>query len=418
MEVPMRWHSLRALRRNGLALAVLLSLACRSAAYADTQAPPASEAPAARPATPPAAAPADAAPTAPAKAFSVKTDAQAAPAPDQAPSARPASPKPAAPKPAAKPAATPKPVAVAKPAAPVAPEPDPGQVYIKPFPGSRQTARSSRNYDDYWMALGKLHGESQADKVELLGGRWTHAGYLTSAGPSVAEVFRHYEAQVTKAGLEVVYSCKGTECGEGGRKTNGDWWWLSDNRAYLAARLARPNGDLWVAVHVYAKTPKSAVEHEIDVIEVRPPAVPPPVRNEAEVATLAKDLKSDGRVVLRQIGFMNGRANVLPESEPVVKAIADLLARDPSLKFYLVAHSDDTGSWSANVDLTKKRANAVVSILTRKFGVRPGRVQPAGVGPLSPIASNANDEGRALNCRIELVPQGGGKAGGPAAARR
>jgi outer membrane protein OmpA-like peptidoglycan-associated protein len=341
----------------------------------------------------------------------VKSDAQAAPAPDQAPSAKPVNAKPAATKPAAKP----KPVAVAKPALPAAPESDPGQAYIKPFPGSRQTARSSRNYDDYWMALGRLHGESQADKVELLGGRWTHAGYLTSAGPSVAEVFRHYELQVTKAGLEIVYSCNGVECGEGGRKTNGDWWWLSDNRRYLAARLARPNGDLWVAVHVFAKTPKSAVEHEIDVIEVRPPAVPPPVRNEAEVATLAKDLKSDGRVVLRQIGFVDGRANVLPESEPVVKAIAAARAH-PSLGSG--AHSDDGGSWSANVDLTKKRANAVASMLTRKFGVRSGRVQPAGVGPLSPIASNANDEGRALNRRIELVPQGAGKAGGPAAARR
>src|SRR5262249_19627049 len=155
--------------------------------------------------------------------------------------------------------------------------------------------------------------------------------------------FRHYEQQVTKAGLEVVYSCSGTECGEGGRKTNGDWWELSDNRRYLAARLARPGGDLWVSVHVHAKSATAAVEQEIDVIEGRPPAIPPPARNEADVATLAKDLKSDGRVVLRQIEFVDGRANVAPQSEPVVKAIADLLSRDPNLKLYLVVHSDDSG---------------------------------------------------------------------------
>ena len=420
----MRRYSIRALRRSGLAFAVLLSLACRSAAAADTTTPPPSAAPAARPAEP--AAPAAAAPGAAAKTFSVKADAPADPAPSApaatptaTPTAKPAAVTRTATKPAAvKPAATLKPVAVAKPAAPAAPESDPGQAYIKPFPGSRQTARASRNYDDYWMALGKLHGESQADRVELLGGRWIHAAYVGPNGPAVAEVFHHYEQQVARAGLEVVYSCKGTECGEGGRKTNGDWWELSDNRRYLAARLARPGGDLWVSVHVHARSATAAVQQEIDVIECRPPAVPPPPRNEADVVTLAKELKADGRVVLRQLEFVDGRATLAPQSEPVVKAIADLLARDPSLKFYLVAHSDDSGAWNANLDLTKKRANTVASLLTRKYGVRSGRVQAAGVGPLSPVASNATDEGRALNRRIELVPQGGGRAGGPAAAAR
>src|SRR5262249_37826522 len=163
-------------------------------------------------------------------------------------------------------------------------------------PGSRQIARASRNYDDYWMALGKLHGESQADKVELIGGRWIHATYMGPNGPAVAEVFRHYEQQVTKAGLEVVYSCSGTECGGGGRTP-------ARPRRHPAARRARPGGDLWVSVHVHAKSATAAVEQEIDVIEGRPPAIPPPARNEADVATLAKDLKSDGRVVLRQIEF-------------------------------------------------------------------------------------------------------------------
>lgn len=415
----MRWHSPRALRRDGLVLAALLSFACRSAVYADNAAPPASAAPAARPAPGAASAAPAATPTTSTKTFSVKPDAAAAPAPEQAPAATP-SPGTAKPvtKSAAKPAATPKPVAVARPAAHAAPEADPGQAYIRPFPDSRQTARASRNYDDYWMALGKLHGESQADKVELLGGRWLHAAYLGPKGPAVAEVFHHYEVQIAKAGLEIVYSCKGTECGEGGRKTNGDWWELSDNRRYLAARLARPGGDLWVSVHVWARNATAPVAQEIDVIEVRPPVVPPPVRNEAEVATLARELKADGRVVLRQIAFVDGRATVAPQSEPVVKAIADLLARDPNLKLYLVAHSDDSGAWNASMDLTKKRANAVASLLTRKYGVRAGRVQAAGVGPLSPVASNSSDEGRVLNRRIELIPQGTGRAGGPAAAAR
>ena len=151
---------------------------------------------------------------------------------------------------------------------------------------------------------------------------------------------------------------------------------------------------------------------------MRPPVVPPPRRNEADPATLAKELKADGRVVLHDLGFSESRPAVLPGSEPVVQAIADLLARDPALKLHVVVHSDDTGSWNANLDLTRKRAAAVTSMLARKFGVASARVQPAGVGPLAPIASNATEEGRALNRRVELVLQGSSRAAGPAASAR
>jgi len=412
-EVPMRVDS-RAVR---LALTGLLSLVCLAQAASGDSATTSSAAPAATPVAQPA------------KAFTVKqpesatAPAGAATTDKPAPAKRSpqAAGKTAAGKTAAgKTTAGAKPADAAansKPAAAPAAAPDPGQAWIKPFPGSRQTERSTRGFDEYWMPLGKLAGESQADKVARIEGKWIHAAYTTPAGPSVAEVFRHYEQEVAKAGLEVVYTCNGVECGEGGRKSNGDWWELSDNRRYLAARLARPAGDLWVSVHVHARGPRTAVEHEIDVVEAKPPVVPPPPRSEAEVATLEKDLGANGRVVLHQLDFVEGRATVLPQSEPVVHAIAELLNRDPGLRLHVVVHSDDSAPWKASMDLTKKRAAAVASLL-RKYGVASARVQPAGVGPLAPIASNATSEGRTLNRRVELVPDGESRAAGPAAVRR
>jgi len=273
------------------------------------------------------------------------------------------------------------------------------------LPGAKVLKRSTRSLDEYWIPLGRLTGDGQAVKDELLEGKWTHVAFDGAGGRSVAEVFRHYEQQVAKAGLEVMYTCKGVACGEGGRKTNGDWWTISDNRRYLAARLQRPGGDLWVSVHVHARTASAPVEHEVDVVEVKPPVVPPPPRNEADVATLEKELKANGRVVLRSIGFVDRRPDVLPESEGVVKAIAELLARDPGLKLHVVVHSDDATPAAASLDLTKKRAGAVVTLLTRKHRVQSARVHPAGVGPLAPVASNGTEEGRSMNRRVELVPQ-------------
>ena len=176
---------------------------------------------------------------------------------------------------------------------------DGGPLPVGLFPGARVVERSTRDFDDYWFALGKLKGDGQAEKVELVGGSWTHIALTIPAGGTVAGVFRHYEQQVARAGLEVLYSCKGVECGEGGRKTNGDWWPLSENRRYLAARLRRRQGYLWVSVHVHARSATAPVEHELDIVEGKPPVAPPSPRDEADVATLARELKTDGHVVLR-----------------------------------------------------------------------------------------------------------------------
>jgi hypothetical protein len=225
-------------------------------------------------------------------------------------------------------------------AAPAVSDDGPWPSVVRPIPGAKVVDRSTRSFDEYWMPLGKLIGDGQAEKSELLEGKWTHLSLTGPEGRSVADAYRIYEQQLSKAGLEVMYACKGVECGEGGRKTNGDWWALSDNRRFLAARLQRPQGDIWVSVHVHARSATALVEHELDFVAMKPPAQPPPPRNEADPATLGMELKTTGRVVLHSLGFVEGRPVVLPESEAVVKAIAELLARDPSLKLYVVVHSD------------------------------------------------------------------------------
>ncbi|MGH7729948.1 MAG: OmpA family protein, partial [Candidatus Eiseniibacteriota bacterium] len=86
------------------------------------------------------------------------------------------------------------------------------------------------------------------------------------------------------------------------------------------------------------------------------------------------------------------------------KAIAELLARDPGLRLHVVVHGDNATPAPASLELTKKRAAAVTQILIRQHRIPSARVQPAGLGPLAPVASNRTVEGRAMNRRVELVP--------------
>ena len=52
-----------------------------------------------------------------------------------------------------------------------------------------------------------------------------------------------------------------------------------------------------------------------------------------------------------------------------------------------------------------ERPAAVVKELTAKHGIAATRLKAAGVGMLSPVASNDGEEGRARNRRVELVKQ-------------
>jgi flagellar motor protein MotB len=83
--------------------------------------------------------------------------------------------------------------------------------------------------------------------------------------------------------------------------------------------------------------------------------------------------------------------------------IGKLLVANKSLRLLVVGHTDNVGGFAPNVDLSKRRAEAVVAQLVAQFRIDAKRLQAFGVSYASPIASNADDAGRAKNRRVELV---------------
>jgi outer membrane protein OmpA-like peptidoglycan-associated protein len=69
----------------------------------------------------------------------------------------------------------------------------------------------------------------------------------------------------------------------------------------------------------------------------------------------------------------------------------------------IVGHTDSQGTYQYNMDLSQRRAAAVAAQLSSVYGIQAARLSTAGVGYLSPIGSNATEDGRALNRRVELV---------------
>ncbi len=134
-----------------------------------------------------------------------------------------------------------------------------------------------------------------------------------------------------------------------------------------------------------------------------PPAIAQDTKVMEDTITIGERLTRDGRVAIYGIYFDSDKADLKPESDPVIDAIGQLLTDNPDLELAIIGHTDITGPHEHNLDLSKMRANAVVNAIVNKHGVERGRLYPAGAGFLIPIAPNSTDEGKALNRRVELV---------------
>jgi outer membrane protein OmpA-like peptidoglycan-associated protein len=118
---------------------------------------------------------------------------------------------------------------------------------------------------------------------------------------------------------------------------------------------------------------------------------------------MARSIGTTGRVALYGIFFDTDRADLKSESGPTLAEIAGLLEADPRLAVLIVGHTDNQGAFDHNLDLSRRRAEAVVKALAANYRIDPRRLRAAGVGMMAPAASNDADDGRARNRRVEVV---------------
>jgi OmpA-OmpF porin, OOP family len=274
-------------------------------------------------------------------------------------------------------------------------------------PEAKVLKHSVHALESYWIPVGKLFGDGQAEKVEVIEGRWTHFTYSNPAKSSVVEIGRRFDQKLRNAGFEIVYDCRDGDCGSGGRKTNGDWWDPTFQRRYIVARLERDGGDVWACVNVQAKSASVPGTHDVDVIEAKPePHVEQPKADETDAGWLEHELVESGHVALHDVGFDEKKPALLPSSEPSVQAIAQLFARDPRRRLMIVVHSDPSADVRGAIARTRRQAQVLVAALVKKHGVPANRVLGEGVGPLAP--SGAKGDHR----RVELVLQVGSPGAG------
>ena len=114
----------------------------------------------------------------------------------------------------------------------------------------------------------------------------------------------------------------------------------------------------------------------------------------------------EGLVVsLNEVGFFaSGSAEVRLEA---VEAVAALAAALPDAPLRVEGHTDNvpihTAQFESNWELSAARASAIARLLLERGTMHPANVSAAGFAEFHPVASNATEEGRRANRRVDVI---------------
>lgn len=142
---------------------------------------------------------------------------------------------------------------------------------------------------------------------------------------------------------------------------------------------------------------------------------------EAEIQRMQRELaefkakETDRGLVLTLDSFLfeTDRADLKPGAYRSLDKLAAYLKQNPERRISIEGHTDNTGTSDHNLDLSRRRAEAVAQALQRQ-GIGRERIERTGYGEAYPVASNDTPAGRLQNRRVEVVIPGGDeiRAGG------
>lgn len=270
---------------------------------------------------------------------------------------------------------------------------------VTPYAGSVATRRDDDGFKSYALVTAvNEKGKTDEEILQTLkvSGNLIRFSYENPKNRSAHEIYANYREGLEKGGFQILYACIEKECGPS--YATSRWARVTGLRLfspemrYIAAKGSKNGQEIYVAVLV------AKLRHQVEIVEVAPMD-----KGLVTAKAIGEGLRLDGRVVLDGIFFDTDKATIKPESKPALLAIKTFLSEHAALKAYIVGHTDGTGDFGHNMQLSKDRAAAVVAALVNEYKIAPERLAAHGVGPLSPARTNKSDAGRAQNRRVELV---------------
>lgn len=271
--------------------------------------------------------------------------------------------------------------------------------------------------------------EKKLDRELAAEGEVQELFYLSPKGRNALEVQRNYEAALKQAGATLIYSCadgargchsRGGPAGDvllngpipDSQRVNSGAYQafgaLATNLRFALFKLNRAGADSYITVYS-VDSPADTKEYGGSAATylqiVQPKAVETGKVSVLNARQIGSGLSAEGKISLYGIYFDTGKAELKPESKPQLAEMAKLLKDNGALKVFIVGHTDNQGQFDANQALSQRRAEAIVGALVKDYKLDAKRLSARGAANIAPVASNANEAGRAKNRRVELVEQ-------------
>jgi outer membrane protein OmpA-like peptidoglycan-associated protein len=292
------------------------------------------------------------------------------------------------------------------------------------YAGSFIDGYEVKDFDEYALPLGPAvkdaSGERVPSKKEVLEGKITRILYRGPEGRSTLEILRNYQTALQSAGFETLFTCGGDDCGRLfhwifykereqrilNTRTSGGAFDMPQDLRYVTAKGSVGGATIHVSVLV-------AFDAGFSKLSKRPVTLLEVIESQAmdtgmvtvNAEAMAKGIDTIGHIAIYGVYFDTNSAEIKAESSSTLEEISKLLRARPALRLHVVGHTDNQGDHTYNMELSSRRAEAVAGSLVTEYGIDAARLRPAGVGPLSPVASNDTADGQAKNRRVELVKQ-------------
>ena len=302
---------------------------------------------------------------------------------------------------------------------------------IKRYAGSALIGFKASDWDQTTLPLNRSEDKDKLKEKLVVEGKITRLMYLSPQGKTPLEVFRNYEQALNAAGFKKKFGCE-NDCGDlyfaWGRAINDStlqatlkwstggvpavsgspyqitWPITHEGGRMLVGSISKGGKELNVLLYTsYAHS--SQTDSAVTYIEIIEPKAMPTGQVAVDAKAIQGGLQADGKIALYGLFFDTGKAEIKPVSKAQLDEMAKVLQAQAALKVYIVGHTDSQGALDANLALSQQRAQAVVAALTGSYKIDAKRLQARGVASLVPVSSNADDEGRARNRRVELVAQ-------------
>lgn len=235
----------------------------------------------------------------------------------------------------------------------------------------------SENYNEIEIRITQNKTETKEGNLTQIYYRYNFDSGQKEKSP--LQIIKNYENAVVKNGGKLIYKNTDVSIGD----IEATYHFNSDNKEY------------WIKLCRVAGNGSVAEAFELNILEMEK------MKQEIEASEMFEAINKDGFIAL-YINFETGKADIKPESKPIIEQIVAMLKQNPDLKVSIEGHTDNVGSDKSNQILSENRAKSVMNALIAD-GIDKSRLSSKGWGATKPVGDNSTEDGRYKNRRVEIV---------------